>query len=87
LATRYEYFDDPDGFATGIGPRLGLGQHLEEGTFTFERDIASHIISRLEYRHDFASQPFFLRGASALEKSQNTVTAGLVFTFSTAESK
>ena len=87
LATRYEYFGDPNGFATGIGPRLGLGQHLQEGTFTLERDIASHIISRLEYRHDVSSQPFFLRGASALEKSQNTMTAGLVFTFTTAETK
>jgi hypothetical protein len=87
LASRYEYFDDPNGFATGIGPKFGLGQHLQEGTFTFERDIASHIISRLEYRHDTASQPFFLRGANALEKGQNTVTAALVFTFTTAESK
>jgi hypothetical protein len=87
VAFRYEYFDDPDGFATGIGPTLGSGQHLQEGTLTFERDLASHIISRLEYRHDAASQPFFLKGASAFEKTQNTVTAGLIFTFTTAESK
>ncbi|MBV9340207.1 MAG: outer membrane beta-barrel protein [Acidobacteria bacterium] len=81
LATRYEYFADPDGFQTAVGG------HFQEGTFTFERDLASHIISRLEYRHDFSSQPFFLKGANTLEKSQNTVTGGLVFTFTTAEAK
>ena len=81
LATRYEYFGDPEGFQTVVGG------HFQEGTFTLERDIASHIISRLEYRHDFSSEPFFLKGASTLEKSQNTVTGGLVFTFATAESK
>lgn len=88
IATRYEFFDDPEGFATGIGPAFGLGQHIQEGTVTFERDIASHIISRLEYRHDEASEPFFQRGSTPFsEKSQNTATLGLIFTFSTAETK
>ena len=88
IATRYEFFNDPNGFATGIGPAFGLGQHIQEGTFTFERDIASHIISRLEYRHDEASEPFFQRGSTPFsEKSQNTATLGLIFTFSTAETR
>jgi hypothetical protein len=86
IATRYEYFSDPNGFATALGP--GLGQHLQEGTFTFERDIASHIISRLEYRHDASSEPFFQKGSNPFsERSQNTATLGLIFTFSTAETK
>jgi putative OmpL-like beta-barrel porin-2 len=88
IATRYEYFNDPNGFATGLGPTVGLGQHLQEGTFTFERDIASHIISRLEYRHDASSEPFFQKGPNPFsEKSQNTATLGLIFTFSTSETK
>jgi hypothetical protein len=83
LAGRYEYFEDPDGFATGL---LGTNQHWQEGTFTFERDIASHIISRLEYRHDATSQPYFAKGASALSRTQDTASLGLIFSFTTAES-
>jgi hypothetical protein len=86
LAGRYEYFNDPQGFMTGLGPAAGIGQHWQEGTFTFERDIASHIISRLEYRHDETSQPFFAKGASALSKGQDTASLGLIFSFTTAES-
>ncbi len=80
FAGRYEYYGDPDGFTTGVG------QHWQEGTFTLERSIASHIISRLEYRHDETSQPYFLKGPSALAKSQDTASLGLIFTFTTAES-
>jgi hypothetical protein len=87
FATRYEYFDDPNGFTTGLGPTLGLGQHMQEVTGTFERTIAGHIISRFEYRHDLSNQPFFPKGTGALVKTQNTLTAGLVFTFASAESK
>jgi len=85
LAGRYEYFNDPEGFMTGLGPASGIGQHWQEGTFTFERDIASHIISRLEYRHDATSQPFFQQGTSGLVKGQNTASLGLIFSFTTAE--
>lgn len=83
VAGRYEYFDDPNGFATGL---TGTNQHWQEGTFTFERDIASHIISRLEYRHDATAQPFFAKGASALSKTQDTASLGLIFSFTSAES-
>jgi putative OmpL-like beta-barrel porin-2 len=85
LAARYEYFGDPNGFATGIGP--GIGQHWQEGTFTFERNIASHITSRLEYRHDATSLPYFTKGSTPFaEKTQNTASLGLIFSFTTAES-
>jgi hypothetical protein len=87
FVTRYEYFDDPDGFTTGLGPALGLGQHMQEVTGTLERTIAGHIIGRFEYRHDLSNQPFFPKGTRALDKTQNTLTAGLVFTFASAESK
>ena len=86
LAARYEYFNDPQGFMTGLGPASGIGQHWQEGTFTFERDIASHIISRLEYRHDETSQPYFAKGASGLSNGQDTASLGLIYSFTTAES-
>lgn len=79
VAFRYEFFQDPDGFATG------QGQHWQEGTFTFERDIASHIISRIEYRHDETSLPYFQQGTSGLVKGQNTASLGLMYTFTTAQ--
>jgi hypothetical protein len=80
LATRYEYYDDPQGFTTLTA------QHLQEFTETFERLIAHHIITRLEYRRDFSNQPVFTKGITPV-LAQQTVTAGLVYTFDSRESK
>src|ERR1017187_6127420 len=44
FSTRFEHYDDHDGFTTGTA------QHINEFTTTFERLIAKHIISRLEFR-------------------------------------
>ncbi len=76
VAARYEYFDDHDGFATGTA------QHLHEFTGTLERTIASHLITRLEYRRDMSNQPFFQKG-QGFDKAQNTLTGGLILTFDT----
>jgi hypothetical protein len=82
FSTRYEYFDDHDGFATGtLAPT-----HINEFTTTFERLVAHHIISRFEFRRDFANQPVFLKGSNPVT-DQNTLTAGLVFTFDSREAK
>jgi hypothetical protein len=82
FSTRYEYFDDHDGFATGtLAPT-----HISEFTTTFERLVAHHIISRFEFRRDFANQPVFLKGSNPVT-DQNTLTAGLVFTFDSREAK
>ena len=83
FATRYEYYDDHYGFTTGAGTLL----HLQEVTETFQRTIAGHIIGRLEYRHDLSDQPFFPKGASKLVKGQDTLTAGMIFTFDSREAK
>ncbi len=80
LATRYEYYDDRDGFTTGTA------QHLNEFTGTFERRIARHLITRLEYRRDFSNRPSFLKGDTPVT-AQDTVAAGLVYTFDTRESQ
>ena len=78
LATRYEYFDDHNGFTTGAA------QHFNEVTETFERKIAGSLITRLEFRRDMSNQPSFVKGAAPV-KSQNTVAAGLVYTFDMKE--
>jgi hypothetical protein len=80
FSTRYEYYDDHDGFTTGTA------QHFNEFTTTFEHVVAGHIISRLEFRRDMSNEPAFLKGVSPV-KDQNTLTAGLVFTFDSREGK
>jgi hypothetical protein len=82
FATRYEYYDDHDGFTTGTL----LPTHFNEFTMTLERLMAHHIISRFEYRRDVSNQPVFLKGTNPVT-DQNTLTAGLVFTFDSREAK
>jgi Putative beta-barrel porin-2, OmpL-like. bbp2 len=82
LATRYEYYDDHNGFTTGTL----LPTHFNEFTTTFERLVAHHIISRMEFRRDMSNQPVFLKGSNPV-LGQNTLTAGLVFTFDSREAK
>jgi putative OmpL-like beta-barrel porin-2 len=82
ISTRYEYYDDHDGFTTGTL----VPTHFNEFTATFERLMAHHIISRFEYRRDMSNQPVFLKGANPV-LAQNTLTAGLVFTFDSREAK
>jgi len=79
FATRYEYFNDHYGFSTGTPG------HIQEVTGTFEHPIATHILTRLEFRHDEANNPIFNKGTSELVKGQNTATAGMVFIFDSRE--
>jgi hypothetical protein len=72
IATRYEYYGDPDGFTTGTA------QHIHEFTGTVERRFARHLIGRLEFRHDLGTQPNFLKGNTPV-LGQSTVAGGLVF--------
>lgn len=78
FSTRFEHYDDHDGFTTGTA------QHLNEFTTTFERIMAHHIISRLEFRRDMSNKDPFLKGNTPVS-GQNTMTAGLVYTFDTRE--
>ncbi len=77
---RYEYFDDHDGFMTGTA------QNMSEFTGTFQRTIAHNIITRFEYRHDYSNQPVFFKGSNP-DTNQDTLTAGLIFTFDSREAK
>ncbi|HVB35103.1 MAG TPA: porin [Patescibacteria group bacterium] len=90
LAVRYEYYGDPQGltlfgnttFNGGAGFPSG---HAQEVTTTYTHMIANSLVTRFEYRYDFASNPIFQRGDGSLGnfvKTQNTVLVGMVYTFS-----
>jgi hypothetical protein len=79
IATRYEYYNDHYGFTTGTAG------HIQEVTGTFEHPMATHILTRLEFRHDMANNPVFTKGASTPVNQQTTMTAGLVFLFDSRE--
>jgi hypothetical protein len=51
---RGEWFNDADGFNTGVA------QEVKEVTFTGEYKLIEGFLSRVEYRHDWSDQPFFL---------------------------
>jgi hypothetical protein len=71
VAGRLEWFDDPDGFSTGVA------QKVKEFTVTGEYKMSSWLMSRLEFRHDWSNQPYFQQG-SGFAKSQPTILLGMV---------
>lgn len=79
ISSRYEYYNDHYGFTTGTAG------HIQEVTGTFEHPIATHILTRLEYRHDEANNPIFNKGDSRLVKGQDTATVGMVYIFDSRE--
>jgi hypothetical protein len=83
FSLRGEYFDDNQGFSTGTS------QELSEFTATFQRTIAKSIISRLEFRRDMSDSAVFPRGnfGDPNVKTQNTVTLGVIYAFSSADAK
>lgn len=74
LTTRYEYYDDHDGFTT-LTP-----QNLNEFTETYEHIFGAHLVTRLEYRRDISNHPVFMEGAGFVD-NQNTLTGGIMFNF------
>jgi hypothetical protein len=75
VATRYEYFNDHDGFTTGTPQNIG------EVTGTFERTFNTHLLTRIEFRRDSSNQPVFPLDNGPLALNQNTATAGVVLMF------
>jgi Putative beta-barrel porin-2, OmpL-like. bbp2 len=78
IATRYEYYDDHEGFTTGTP------QHLHEVTQTVERLFPHSLLARVEFRHDWSSAPAFHKGLTPVD-GQTSLAAGLVYQFSTAK--
>jgi hypothetical protein len=81
IATRGEYFNDHDGFGTGTA------QNLSEFTFTLQRMLSNKLMSRLEFRRDMSDQDTFFKGTGTPVSSQNTVSVGLIYAFSSADAK
>ena len=83
IATRGEWFKDHDGFSTGTP------QTLNSFTLTAQRMLAGKLMSRLEYRYDTSDKNVFpyRDGSFGLMGSQNTVTLGLIYAFSSADAK
>jgi hypothetical protein len=80
LTPRIEWFDDTDGFA-------GLGAKMKEFTLTYEYKWAKGLLTRFEYRHDWADKPVFeaydsLTNTHTLPKDhQDTLTVAFIAFF------
>jgi len=73
LTPRLEYYSDRDGFWTGA-PNT-----FREFTLTAESKLNDNLISRLEFRKDWSSQPFFSRESTpALARHQTMLVAGVM---------
>jgi hypothetical protein len=78
LAARAEWYDDDDGFTTG------LAQTVKEFTLTSENTLKG-LLFRLELRRDMSDEAYFINDDEEAVKSQTTVTFGLVYSFSSAQ--
>ena len=89
VAVRYEYYGDPQGHTVfGGSPFAGIDPHDQEVTATFMHMLASSLMTRLEYRYDFASRPLFQKGAIPFDvKERQTVALGMVYIFDSREAK
>ena len=79
IALRGEIFNDPMGYATGIGaPKL----NIKEFTGTYEYKFIDALLVRGEMRHDFTNKKIFDKnGTMNSEVSQTTALIGIVSIF------
>jgi len=75
VAARLEYFDDPDGAATGTE------QTVREATLTYEWRPAAGLVTRAEIRHDRSDAPVFLSHGDGRRRTQTTVLLGSMYAF------
>ncbi len=76
FSPRVEYYDDIDGFSTGVA------QILTEVTLTGEMKIRDGLLARVEYRNDHADHPYFdRRSQTTLGKNQNVFALGIIASF------
>ena len=71
VATRLEWYDDKDGFTTG------LPQTVNEVTLTGEYKTTGWLLTRLEFRDDWSNQAFFQNNGGH-SKNQPTILLGMV---------
>jgi hypothetical protein len=75
LAVRGEIFDDPQGYALGIGPK----SDVKEFTGTYEYKFADALLLRGELRYDFSNTPVFDGKATTTSSGIGTETTQLTF--------
>jgi hypothetical protein len=75
LAVRAEIFDDPEGYALGLGPKT----NVKEITGTYECKFADALLLRGELRYDFSNVPAFDTKASTTSPGIGTETTQLTF--------
>ena len=76
IAQRFEYFDDKEARSTGIE------QTLKEYTLTFEYAPEPRFITRVEWRRDWSTVPFFSCtdcASTGFATDQDTFTVGLMW--------
>lgn len=76
ITPRAEYYNDRDGFSTGVA------QKLTGMTLTTEFKDASGILTRIEYRRDMSNRAFFEQHTSVPRKHQDTLTLAVIYVFS-----
>jgi hypothetical protein len=80
LIPRVEFYNDADGFTTGVV------QNLTDATVTLEVKPADNFIWRIEYRGDFSNQSPFTNSSGTLKKNQQLFMVGFLYNFSTKSS-
>jgi len=91
LTARTEWFHDADGARTAFNPAVvaanaingiaGTDLKLWETTLTSEYKLNSHLIGRLEYRHDQANEHVFRRQDVGQRPYQDTVAVEFIAPF------
>ena len=76
VAMRVEYFDDVNGFSTG------LAQTVKEFTLTGEYKLTDWLMTRGEFRTDWSDKPFFdQNNLGPTTKTQSTMLLGMIAYF------
>ena len=75
LAVRGEIFDDPQGYAMGVGPK----SDVKEVTGTYEYKFANALLLRGELRYDFSNVAAFDKKATSSSSGIGTETTQLTF--------
>ena len=75
IAVRGEIFDDPQGYALGLGPK----SDVKEITGTYEYKFADALLLRGELRYDLSNVPAFDMKATATSAGIGTETTQLTF--------
>lgn len=89
LAGRYELLRDYDGYRTtiptfsgGVGAGVGATDvTLQSYTLTSEYTLYDRLITRVEYRHDFANAALYGHDDTGLQNDQDTIALELIYPF------